>query len=173
MIASPPFRSARYTMPRKRTSPATLPPSQRDKPAVPPTRPSKDLQVFPNPAPERDYLIRFQLPEFTCLCPLTGQPDFAHFSIDIVADKLCVELKSLKLYFWSYRDEGAFHEAVTNTVLDDLVKAITPRFIRVSARWYVRGGIYTDVVAEHRKKGWKPASTVTLPPATMATGLAG
>ncbi|MBN8491002.1 MAG: NADPH-dependent 7-cyano-7-deazaguanine reductase QueF [Burkholderiales bacterium] len=156
-------------MPRKPASPK--PPRQRQKPAVPPTRPSKELQVFPNPAPERDYLIRFQLPEFTCLCPLTGQPDFAHFSIDIVADQRCVELKSLKLYFWSYRDEGAFHEKVTNTVLDDIVKAIAPRFIRVSARWYVRGGIYTDVVVEHRKKGWKPAEAVTLPPATMATGL--
>jgi 7-cyano-7-deazaguanine reductase len=158
-------------MPRK-PAPST-PPSQREKPAVPPTQPSKALQVFPNPAPERDYLIRFQLPEFTCLCPLTGQPDFAHFSIDIVADKLCVELKSLKLYFWSYRDEGAFHEKVTNTVLDDIVKAIAPRFIRVSARWYVRGGIYTDVVVEHRKRGWKQAEAVTLPPAAMATGLAG
>ena len=156
-------------MPRK-PAPSTTP-RQREKPAVPPTRPSKELQVFPNPAPERDYLIRFQLPEFTCLCPLTGQPDFAHFSIDIVADQRCVELKSLKLYFWSYRDEGAFHEKVTNTVLDDLVKAIAPRFIRVSARWYVRGGIYTDVVVEHRKKGWKPAEAVTLPPAAMATGL--
>jgi 7-cyano-7-deazaguanine reductase len=148
-------------------------PTQRAKPAAPPTLPSKELQVFPNPAPERDYLIRFQLPEFTCLCPLTGQPDFAHFSIDIVADKLCVELKSLKLYFWSYRDEGAFHEKVTNNVLDDIVKAIAPRFIRVSARWYVRGGIYTDVVVEHRNRGWKPAAAVTLPPMGSATGLSG
>ncbi|HMO48684.1 MAG TPA: preQ(1) synthase [Rubrivivax sp.] len=156
-------------MPRKTPSAA----AQRAKPAVPPTQPSKHLQVFPNPAPGRDYLIRFQLPEFTCLCPLTGQPDFAHFSIDIIADRLCVELKSLKLYFWSYRDEGAFHEAVTNTVLDDIVKAIAPRFVRVSARWYVRGGIYTDVVVEHRKKGWKPAEPVTLPPAPMSTGLSG
>ena len=158
-------------MPRK-PAPQT-PQRQRPKPAVPPTQPSKDLHVFPNPAPERDYLIRFQLPEFTCLCPLTGQPDFAHFAIDIVADRLCVELKSLKLYFWSYRDEGAFHEKVTNTVLDDIVKAIAPRFIRVTARWYVRGGIYTDVVVEHRQKGWKPAAPVTLPPAHQATGLAG
>jgi 7-cyano-7-deazaguanine reductase len=147
--------------------------SQRQASATPPTVPSKQLQVFPNPAPGRDYLIRFQLPEFTCLCPLTGQPDFAHFSIDIVADQLCIELKSLKLYFWSYRNEGAFHEKVTNTVLDDVVKAIAPRFIRVTARWYVRGGIYTDVVAEHRKKGWKPATAVTLPPAGAATGLSG
>ena len=151
----------------------TAPATQRLRPATPPTAPSKELHVFPNPAPERDYVIEFQLPEFTCNCPLTGQPDFAHFSIDIVADKLCVELKSLKLYFWSYRDEGAFHEAVTNTVLDDIVKAIAPRFVRVSARWYVRGGIYTDVVVEHRKKGWKPADVVTLPAATPATGLSG
>jgi len=147
--------------------------SQRQAPATPPSVPNKELQVFPNPAPERDYLIRFQLPEFTCLCPLTGQPDFAHFGIDIVADQLCVELKSLKLYFWSYRDEGAFHEKVTNTVLDDIVEAIAPRFIRVTARWYVRGGIYTDVVVEQRKKGWKPASAVSLPPAPTATGLYG
>jgi 7-cyano-7-deazaguanine reductase len=158
-------------MPRKSAQPAAI--DQRLAPAAPPTAPSKALQVFPNPAPERDYLIRFQLPEFTCLCPLTGQPDFAHFSIDIVADRLCVELKSLKLYFWSYRDEGAFHEKVTNAVLDDIVKAISPRFIRVTARWYVRGGIYTDVMVEHRKKGWKPAEPVKLPPAGQATGLSG
>jgi 7-cyano-7-deazaguanine reductase len=163
--------AAATLMPRKPAKPHA--PTQRQAPATPPTQPSKALQVFPNPAPERDYLIRFQLPEFTCLCPLTGQPDFAHFGIDIVADKLCVELKSLKLYFWSYRDEGAFHEKVTNTVLDDIVKAIAPRFIRVTARWYVRGGIYTDVVAEQRKKGWKPAAPVSLPPAGAATGLSG
>ena len=156
-----------------RPSAPPRPASQRDKPAVPPTRPSRQLQVFPNPAPQRDYLIRFQLPEFTCLCPLTGQPDFAHFGIDMVCDRLCVELKSLKLYFWSYRDEGAFHEAVTNRVLDDIIAATAPRFIRVSARWSVRGGIYTDVVVEHRKRGWKPVEPVTLPPATMATGLSG
>ncbi len=130
---------------------------------MPPTRPSKDLQVFDNPAPERDYVIRFDMPEFTCLCPLTGQPDFAHFTIELVADKLCVELKSLKLYFWSFRDEGAFHEAVTNTILSDLVAAIQPRFVRVHADWYVRGGIRTYVTAEHRKKGWKPAFKVELP----------
>ena len=158
-------------MPRKPTdNPA---PRQREKAAVPPSVPSKELQVFPNPAPDRDYLIRFQLPEFTCLCPLTGQPDFAHFSIDMVCDQLCIELKSLKLYFWSYRDEGAFHEKVTNNVLDDIVKATSPRFVRITARWYVRGGIYTDVVVEHRKKGWKPADAVTLPPTGTATGLSG
>ena len=139
--------------------------SQRAIPAVPPTAPSKDLQVFPNPAPERDYVIRFDVPEFTCLCPLTGQPDFAHFSIEIVADKLCVELKSLKLYFWSFRNEGAFHERVTNTILDDLVRAIKPRFIRIHADWFVRGGIRTFVTAEHRKKGWKLLPKVDLPAA--------
>jgi len=146
-------------------------PSRRAAPASPPSQPSKQLDVFDNPAPGRDYLIRFQLPEFTCLCPLTGQPDFAHFSIDMVADRLCVELKSLKMYFWSYRNEGAFHEKVTNTVLDDIVAATQPRFVRVSARWFVRGGIYTDVIAEHRKKGWKAASAIELPAAARATGL--
>jgi 7-cyano-7-deazaguanine reductase len=161
-------------MPRKPArSPIRPVAGQRQAPAVPPSAASKQLQVFANPAPGRDYLIRFQLPEFTCLCPLTGQPDFAHFSIDIVADKLCVELKSLKLYFWSYRNEGAFHEKVTNSVLDDIVKAIAPRFVRVTARWYVRGGIYTDVLAEHRKKGWKQATPVELPTAGPATGLSG
>jgi 7-cyano-7-deazaguanine reductase len=155
-------------MPKRAALP---PPRQRQAPVSPPSAPSKELQVFPNPAPERDYLIRFQLPEFTCLCPLTGQPDFAHFSIDMVADKLCVELKSLKLYFWSFRNEGAFHEKVTNTVLDDIVRATQPRFVRVTARWYVRGGIYTDVVAEHRKKGWKSPAPVSLPSTGRATGL--
>ena len=138
-------------------------PNQRAVPVNPPTAPSKDLLVFPNPAPQRDYLIQFEVPEFTCLCPLTGQPDFAHFSIDMVADKLCVELKSLKMYFWSYRDEGAFHEKVTNTILDDIVKVTRPRFARVSAKWFVRGGITTYVVAEHRKKGWVAQPVVDLP----------
>jgi 7-cyano-7-deazaguanine reductase len=136
--------------------------NQRIAPATPPTTPSKDLQVFPNPAPQRDYVIRFDVPEFTCLCPLTGQPDFAHFTIEIVADRLCVELKSLKMYFWSFRNEGAFHEKVTNQICDDLVKAIAPRFLRIHADWYVRGGIRTFVTAEHRKKGWKPAPPVEL-----------
>jgi 7-cyano-7-deazaguanine reductase len=146
---------------------------QRAKPTSPPTAPSKLLHVFENPAPQRDYLIQFQLPEFTCLCPLTGQPDFAHFTIEMVADRLCVELKSLKMYFWSFRDEGAFHEKVTNTVLDDIVRATRPRFARVTAKWYVRGGIYTNVVAEHRKKGWKPQPAVDLPALGAQTGLAG
>ena len=117
-------------------------------------RRSKHLHVFANPTPERDYVIQFVVPEFTCHCPLTGQPDFAHFTIEMVADKLCIELKSLKLYFWSFRDEGAFHEKVTNTILDDIVAATKPRFVRIAARWNVRGGIYTNVVVEHRKKGW-------------------
>jgi 7-cyano-7-deazaguanine reductase len=133
---------------------------QRQAPAVPPTLPSKDLQVFANPAPERDYVIEFEVPEFTCNCPLTGQPDFAQFHIEMVADKLCVELKSLKLYFWSYRNEAAFHERVTNRILDDIVAATQPRFARITARWNMRGGIATNVIAEHRKKGWKPAAAL-------------
>ena len=138
----------------------------------PSTAPSKELQVFPNPAPERDYLIQFLVPEFTCHCPLTGQPDFAHFTIDMVADKLCVELKSLKLYFWSYRNEGAFHEKVTNDIVDDLVRATDPRFIRITAKWNVRGGIATNVVTEHRKKGWRPPPRIELPAHDAQTGLA-
>jgi 7-cyano-7-deazaguanine reductase len=120
-----------------------------------PSRPSKTLETFPNPAPERDYRIHMEIPEFTCVCPMTGQPDFATLTLDYIADKLCVELKSLKLYIWSYRDEGAFHEAVTNKILDDLVRAIQPRFMRLEAKFNVRGGIYTSVIAEHRKKGWQ------------------
>jgi 7-cyano-7-deazaguanine reductase len=145
--------------------------NERQKPANPPTAPSKDLQVFPNPSPKRDYVIQFQVPEFTCNCPLTGQPDFAHFTIDMIADKLCIELKSLKMYFWSYRNEGAFHEKVTNTILDDIVKATDPRFVRITAKWYVRGGIYTNVVAEHRQKGWKPQPVVELPQHAAQGGL--
>ena len=128
---------------------------ERPVPLNPPSAPSKELHVFPNPAPERDYRIEFEVPEFTCLCPLTGQPDFAHFTIEMVADKLCVELKSLKMYFWSYRDEGAFHEKVTNTILDDIVSAAKPRYVRIAAKWNVRGGITTNVIAEYRKKGFK------------------
>lgn len=127
-----------------------------------PTQPSKKLETFPNPAPQRDFRIHMQIPEFTCLCPLTGQPDFATLVLDYVPDKTCIELKSLKLYAWSFRNEGAFHEAVTNRILDDLVAAIKPRFMRLTAKWYVRGGIFTNVVAEHRKKGWKPAPRVVL-----------
>ena len=137
--------------------------TERRKPATPPSAPSRQLDTFENPAPEGDYVIRFDVPEFTCLCPLTGQPDFAHFQIEIVADRYCVETKSLKQYFWSYRNEGAFHEKVTNAILSDIVKAISPRFARIHADWYVRGGIRTYVTVEHRKKGWKPAPMVQLP----------
>ncbi len=147
-------------IPRKAPS---APASERPVAVNPPTAPSKELQVFANPAMERDYLIRFDIPEFTCLCPLTGQPDFAHFEIDMVADRLCIELKSLKMYMWSFRDEGAFHEKVTNDILGKIAQTAEPRFVRITARWYVRGGITTTVVAEHRQKGWKPAPQVVLP----------
>jgi len=123
---------------------------------------AKALETFPNPAPHRDYQIHMEIPEFTCLCPKTGQPDFAVLTLDYIADKVCVELKSLKLYIWSFRDEGHFHEDVTNRILDDLVKATKPRFMRLTARFYVRGGIFTNVVAEHRKNGWKPAPKIEL-----------
>ncbi|HTN50162.1 MAG TPA: preQ(1) synthase [Burkholderiaceae bacterium] len=127
------------------------------------TRPSKSLETFANPAPERDYLVHIEIPEFTCLCPLTGQPDFATLLLDYVPDRRNVELKALKIYIWSYRNEGAFHEAVTNRILDDLVQTLKPRFARLTARWYVRGGIFTTVVAEHRKRGWRPQPLVELP----------
>jgi 7-cyano-7-deazaguanine reductase len=146
----------------------------RDMPPNPPTAPSKELHVFINPSSQRDYVIQFQIPEFTCNCPLTGQPDFAHFTIDMICDELCIELKSLKMYMWSYRNEGSFHEKVTNTILDDIVAAAKPRFARITAKWYVRGGIYTNVVVEHRKKGWVPAPRVDLPSVSslgQATGL--
>ena len=123
---------------------------------------SKILETFPNPQPGRDYRIHMEIPEFTCLCPKTGQPDFAVLVLDYIPGKLCVELKSLKLYVWSYRNEGAFHEAVTNRILDDLARATRPRFMRLAARFFVRGGIFTTVVAEHRAKGWKPQPTVEL-----------
>ena len=124
--------------------------------------PSRLLETFPNPAPGRDYAIRMQIPEFTCLCPKTGQPDFATLFLDYVPDRLCVELKSLKLYIWSFRGEGRFHEAVTNEILDDLVRATRPRFMRLTAKFFVRGGIFTTVVAEHRRRGWKPAAPLPL-----------
>ena len=128
-----------------------------------PTQPNQELETFPNPNPERDYTIRMRVPEFTCLCPKTGQPDFATLHIEYVPDQKCVELKSLKLYIWSYRDKGAFHEAVTNQILNDLVAACTPRFMRITAEFYVRGGIYTTVIAEHRQPAWTPPVPVTLP----------
>lgn len=127
-----------------------------------PSRPSSSLQIFPNPNPGRDYRIHMEIPEFSCLCPMTGQPDFATLLLDYVPDKKCVELKSLKLYVWSYRDRGAYHEAVTNLILEDLVRATAPRYLRLTARFNVRGGIFTTVVTDHRKRGWKPASPVPL-----------
>ena len=127
------------------------------------TQPSKKLETFANPQPGRDYTIRMRVPEFTCLCPKTGQPDFATLHLEYVPDKTCVELKSLKLYVWSFRNEGAFHEAVTNRILGDLVRATKPRFMRLSAEFGVRGGIYTTVVAEHRARNWKPMAAVALP----------
>ena len=127
------------------------------------TQPSKALETFDNPQPERDYTIRIRVPEFTCLCPKTGQPDFATLFLDYVPNERCVELKALKLYVWSFRDEGAFHEAITNRILDDLVKATEPRFMRLTAEFNVRGGVYTTVVAEHRDPNWQPPQPVQLP----------
>jgi 7-cyano-7-deazaguanine reductase len=126
------------------------------------TEPSRSLETFLNPAPERDYAIRMTIPEFSCLCPKTGQPDFATLKLEYVPDERCVELKSLKLYIWSFRDRGAFHEAVTNEILEQLVTATSPRFLRLTAEFNVRGGIYTTVVAEHRKSGWTAPPTTTL-----------
>ncbi|MFZ1101218.1 MAG: preQ(1) synthase [Steroidobacteraceae bacterium] len=128
-----------------------------------PSQPTGELETFANPAPDRDYTIRMQIPEFTCLCPRTGQPDFATLELEYVADRLCVELKSLKLYLWSFRDRGAFHEAVTNEIAAHLDDTLHPRFLRLSARFNVRGGISTTVVAERRQRGWQAAPSVTLP----------
>jgi 7-cyano-7-deazaguanine reductase len=127
------------------------------------TQPSRDLETFDNPRRERDYTVRIRIPEFTCLCPKTGQPDFATLHLEYVPDAHCVELKSLKLYVWSFRDQGAFHEAVTNQILDDLVDATRPRFMRLTAEFNVRGGLYTTVVAEHRADGWQAPAPVALP----------
>ena len=115
------------------------------------TTPTRKLSTFPNPNPERDYEIAFEAPEFTCLCPMTSQPDFATIRIRYVPDQKCVELKSLKLYLWSYRDEGTFHEAVTNKIANDLIAALAPRYLYVEGDFYVRGGIKTVVKVEHRK----------------------
>ena len=125
--------------------------------------PSRELETFPNPADQRDYTIRMRIPEFTCVCPKTGQPDFATLHLEYVPDKLCIELKSLKLYMWSYRAEGAFHEAVTNKILNDLASACAPRFMRLTAEFYVRGGIYTTIVASQQNADWQPPTTVELP----------
>ncbi len=127
------------------------------------TQLQRHLDTFDNPAPQRDYTIQIAMPEFTCLCPKTGQPDFAQLDLAYVPDGLCVELKSLKLYLWSFRDVGAFHEAVTNAILDDIVAACRPRYARLSARFNVRGGTYPTVVVEHRQPGWMPPAPVQLP----------
>ena len=127
-----------------------------------PNSPSKILEVFNNPNIERDFVIRIDIPEFTCLCPKTGQPDFATLHLEYIADKRCVELKTLKNYIWSFRNEGAFHEAVTNLILDDLVAALDPRFMRLKAIFNVRGGIYTTVESEHRQNNWLPRDIVSL-----------
>jgi 7-cyano-7-deazaguanine reductase len=126
------------------------------------TKQAGDLETFPNPNPDRDYHIHMEIPEFSCLCPKTGQPDFATLALDYVPDRTCVELKSLKLYIWSYRNEGAFHEAVTNRILNDLATATHPRFMRLTAKFYVRGGIFSTIVAEFRQPEWKPQPLVDL-----------
>ncbi len=127
------------------------------------TQPSRDLETFENPRPQRDYTIRIRIPEFTCLCPKTGQPDFATLLLEYIPEAHCVELKSLKLYVWSFREEGAFHEDVTNRILADLVDATQPRFMRLTAEFNVRGGVYTNVIVEHRADGWVPPVAVQLP----------
>ena len=127
------------------------------------TTPTKELETFANPELARDYTIRMQIPEFTCLCPRTGQPDFATLDLEYVPDRLCVELKSLKLYIWSFRERGAFHEAVANEIADHLEATLRPRFLRLTARFNVRGGIHTTLVAERRQASWRPAPSVSLP----------
>ena len=114
-------------------------------------KPTRVLETFPTPHSERDYHIRIDSPEFTCLCPKTGQPDFAEIKLDYVPDRLCVELKSLKLYYWSFRDEGHFHEQVTNMIADELIKLLDPRHLKVQAVFNVRGGVYTTIEVEHSK----------------------
>jgi len=128
-----------------------------------PQTPTMQLETFTNPQADRDYTIRMQIPEFTCLCPRTGQPDFATLELEYVPDRLCVELKSLKLYLWSFRERGAFHEAVTNEIANHFEAAVQPRFLRLTGRFNVRGGIYTSVVAERRQPGWQPAAAIALP----------
>jgi 7-cyano-7-deazaguanine reductase len=128
-----------------------------------PSKPSTEIQTFVNPTPQRDYTVRMTIPEFTCLCPMTGQPDFATLELEYVPDQRCIELKSLKLYIWSFRDRGTFHEAVTNEILSHLAGAISPRFMRLTADFAVRGGIHTRVTAEHRAAQWQPAPKVAPP----------
>lgn len=128
-----------------------------------PSQPSKNLETFENPNPACDYTIRIDVPEFTCLCPLTGQPDFATIHIAYVPEQKCIELKALKMYMWSFREEGKFHEKVTNDMLADMVAACDPRFMRITAKFNVRGGIYTTVVVEHKNPQWQAPELVQLP----------
>ena len=128
-----------------------------------PSQPSTEIATFANPTPENDYTIRMRIPEFTCVCPKTGQPDFATLFLEYIPERLCLELKSLKLYIVSFRTRGAFHEAITNEIADALVAVLAPRFLRLTAKFNVRGGIYTTVTAEHRAVGWTPPPPVTLP----------
>jgi 7-cyano-7-deazaguanine reductase len=128
-----------------------------------PSAPATEIESFPNPAPAQDYTIRMTIPEFTCLCPKTGQPDFAALELEYVPDRLCIELKALKLYLWSFRDRGGFHEAITNEIVDLLARTVAPRFMRLTARFNVRGGIYTSVIAERRAPNYRPAPAVQLP----------
>ena len=128
-----------------------------------PSAPATEIESFPNPAPAQDYTIRMNIPEFTCLCPKTGQPDFATLELEYVPDRLCIELKALKLYLWSFRDRGGFHEAITNEILDLLARSVAPRFMRLTARFNGRGGIYTSVIAERRAPQWHAAPPVQLP----------
>ena len=128
-----------------------------------PTHPQSHIDTFPNPSPDRDYAIRVRIPEFTCLCPRTGQPDFAELLLEYVPEERCVELKALKLYIWSFRERGAFHEAVTNEIADHVNAAVEARYLRLTGRFNVRGGIFTTVVAERRQPGWTPAAPVALP----------
>ncbi len=127
-----------------------------------PSQPNKNLKVFDNPNIERNFIIQINIPEFTCLCPKTGQPDFATLYLEYIADKVCIELKSLKMYIWSYRSKGEFHEAVTNKILNDLIQASNPRFMRLKAIFNVRGGIYTTIIAEHKQKDWTFKTKVDL-----------
>lgn len=126
------------------------------------SKPSKELETFENPQQKTDYIIKIDIPEFTCLCPKTGQPDFATLVLEYIPEELCIELKSLKMYVWSFREEGAFHEAVTNEILNDLVKACSPRYMRLTANFNVRGGIYTTVIADHKSDDWNPKPVVNL-----------
>jgi 7-cyano-7-deazaguanine reductase len=131
-------------------------------PAMPST-PSDQIETFDNPAPAHDYTIRMSIPEFTCLCPRTGQPDFALLQLEYVPDRLCIELKALKLYIWSFRNRGSFHEAVTNEIIEHLARAVSPRFMRLTARFNMRGGIATEVTAERRAPSWRPPEPLSLP----------